>query len=227
MCDEVKIRSQQKHALRGVQTPTYICLLKSPTMDGRFTWSRRTSPAATRCRLGYKFALRARLNLLLTKSAAKRVGRPIADDTCSRCRSAPETLCHILSACPINAGLMRKRHNNILRLVRAVPRRYISGAKIQGPSDDLCPDLVVLNNELNTAILVDVTVPIETSLLSFTTARNKKTNIICTTCLQVVIKSLFSPLLWKYWGLGIRRMFMPSGLSLWGVATRDYSTSYV
>ena len=53
----------------------------------------------------YRFALRARLNLLPTKSVAKRARR-LDNDICPKCTSAPETLAHVLNACTPNAGLM-------------------------------------------------------------------------------------------------------------------------
>ena len=99
----------------------------------------------------FRFALRARLNLLPTKTVAKRVGHAIADDTCLKCRSAPETLAHILNACPPNAGLMRERHGKILkRLIKATPTsagNKFAEQKIKDSPGDLRPDLVVLNDE--------------------------------------------------------------------------------
>ena len=46
--------------------------------------------------------------------------------------------------------------------------------KIPDSPCDLRPDLVVLNNETNTAVIEDVTIPIEASPLSFTTAGDEK-----------------------------------------------------
>ena len=46
------------------------------------------------------------------------------DGTCPKCHKAEETLGHVLNACTPNAGLMRDRHNNVLkRLVKAIPSR--------------------------------------------------------------------------------------------------------
>ena len=126
----------------------------------------------------FRFALRARLNLLPTKTVAKRVGHAIADDTCPKCRSAPETLGHILNTCPPNAGLMRERHGKILkRLIKATPTsagNKFAEQKIKDSPGDLRPDLVVLNDESSTAVIVDVTIPIETSPSSFDAAREEK-----------------------------------------------------
>ena len=69
----------------------------------------------------YRFGLKARLNLLPTRSVSKRIGK-VEIDLCMRCRQAPETLAHILNACPQYAPLMRERHNKILeRTVKAIP----------------------------------------------------------------------------------------------------------
>ena len=126
----------------------------------------------------FRFALHARLNLLPTKTVAKRVGHAIADDTCPKCRSAPETLAHILNACPPNAGLMRERNGKILkRLIKATPTsagNKFAEQKIKDSPGDLRPDLVVLNDEYSTAVIVDVTIPIETSPSSFDAAREEK-----------------------------------------------------
>ena len=126
----------------------------------------------------YRFALKARLNLLPTKTVVKRIGRPINNVNCSRCNQAPETLAHILNACSPNAGLMRERHNSILkRLVKAVPQsagnKFVEQKVLNSPYD-LRPDLVVLNDEANSATIVDVTIPFEASPLAFTTAGEEK-----------------------------------------------------
>ena len=126
----------------------------------------------------YRFALKARLNLLPTKTVVKRIGRPINNINCSRCNQAPETLAHILNACSPNAGLMRERHNSILkRLVKAVPQsagnKFVEQKVLNSPYD-LRPDLVVLNDEANSATIVDVTIPFEASPLAFTTAGEEK-----------------------------------------------------
>ena len=126
----------------------------------------------------YRFALRARLNLLPTKVVAKRAGRAVQDDTCPRCHQAPETLAHILNACTPNAGLMRDRHNAVLtRLTRAVPDsagdKYVE-QKVKDSPWDLRPDLVVLNDSQSTAVIVDVTIPFEATSTSFEAARHEK-----------------------------------------------------
>ena len=123
----------------------------------------------------YRFAIRARLNLLPTKTVVKRAGKPDIDVTCPRCR---RTLAHILNACTPNTGLMRERHNTVLsRLVRAIPKEVgnvFVEQKIPESPGDLRPDVVVLNQSQNTATIVDVTIPFETDELAFEEARNEK-----------------------------------------------------
>ena len=127
----------------------------------------------------YRFAMRARLNLLPTKSVCKRIGK-IQTDLCPKCRSAPETLAHVLNACTPNAGLMRDRHNKILqRLVKAIPRDlgecYVEQKVPESPGD-LRPDIVIINRESKEAIIIDVTVPFESSPEALEIARNQKLN---------------------------------------------------
>ena len=109
---------------------------------------------------------------------AKRTGHPEIDTTCPRYHQAPETLGHILNACTPNAGLMRERHNAILkRLVKAVPReageKFVD-QKIRDAPGNLRPDLVTLNHEEKVATIVDVTIPYEGEVNSFNAARAEK-----------------------------------------------------
>ena len=131
----------------------------------------------------FRFAIRARLNLLPTKTVVKRAGHPEIDTTCPKYHQGPETLGHVLNACMLNActpnaGLMRERHNTILqRLVKAVPReagdKFIE-QKIRDSTGDLRPDLVILNSKRKTATIVDVTIPYEGEVTSFEAARAEK-----------------------------------------------------
>ncbi|KAL5509851.1 hypothetical protein EMCRGX_G005290 [Ephydatia muelleri] len=125
----------------------------------------------------YRFALKARLNLLPTRTVRKRGGEAIQDTSCQRCYQKQETLAHILNHCPPNVGLIRSRHNRILhRLANAIPRS--KGAKlleqsIPGDGMALKPDLVILNKDKSEAYIVDVAVPFEGED-SFRTARQCK-----------------------------------------------------
>jgi hypothetical protein len=63
-----------------------------------------------------RFAIRARLNLLPSKTVVKRAGKSEIDVTCPRCRRSPETLAHILNTCTPNAGLMRERQHHLIKI---------------------------------------------------------------------------------------------------------------
>ena len=123
----------------------------------------------------YKFALRARLNLLPVGTVARRL-RKTQDATCRKCRSQPESLGHVLSACTPNAGLMRKRHNTILgRVVRAIRKDDMDVFVEQAISPDaLKPDIVVRDQVTRETTVVDVTVPYEAGSEAFKNARALK-----------------------------------------------------
>ena len=56
----------------------------------------------------YRFALRARLNLLPTRTVQARCGKVLPDTRCRRCHLVPETLSHITNHCLHNMGLIRQ-----------------------------------------------------------------------------------------------------------------------
>ena len=125
----------------------------------------------------YRFGLKARLNLLPTKSVSKRIGK-VEIYLCMLCRQAPETLAHILNACPPNAPLMRERHNKILeRTVKAIPPsagdRFVEQT-VSGSPFDLRPDIVCINASERTAAIVDIPVPFEWSPEALQAARDEK-----------------------------------------------------
>ena len=81
---------------------------------------------------------------------------------CPKCHSAEETLGHVLNACTPNAGLMRDRHNSVLkRLVKAIPPevgdKFVE-QRVQECTEDLRPDIVIKNSSTSTAYIVDVTI---------------------------------------------------------------------
>ena len=113
----------------------------------------------------YRFAIKARLNLLPTRTVRKRGGEAIQDTSCQRCHEEQETLAHVLNHCPPNVGLVRARHNRILhRLARAIPQSkgvQLLEQTVPGDRMTLKPDLVILNKDTSEAYVVDVTVPFE------------------------------------------------------------------
>lgn len=175
-----------KKMLREAKETKHLeCLLQAPDQGSAFQLVTKDPVSSHWIRDGkylsfsnYRFALRARLNLLPTKAVVKRYRRTDFNDSCPRCHNAEESMAHVLNACPYNAGLMRERHNTIVkRLIRAVPddlgETFVE-QKIKDYPDDLRPDLVVINEEKRRAVIVDVTIPIESNELSFDNARNEK-----------------------------------------------------
>ena len=124
----------------------------------------------------YRFAIKARLNLLPTKSVVQRSVKQI-DTTCARCKSQPETLAHVLNTCTPNTGMMRERHNLILhRLAKAIPRHIddcFLEQQIPGSPGDLQPDIYITNKDSGEAIIVDVTTLFETGTEAFDKARSE------------------------------------------------------
>ena len=123
----------------------------------------------------YKFALRARLNLLPVGTVAKRMKR-VTDATCKRCHAQPESLGHVLNACTPNCGLMRERHNAILqRLVKAIHKEGKNLYVEQAISpDSLRPDILLHNPTTGEAVVADVSVPYESGPEAFNKARAEK-----------------------------------------------------
>ena len=113
----------------------------------------------------YRFAIKARLNLLPTRTVRKRSGEAIPDTSCPRCWQEQETLAHVLNHCPPNVGLVRARHNKILhRLANAIPPSkgfQVVEQCVPGDEKNLKPDLVILNRDTSEAYVVDITAPFE------------------------------------------------------------------
>ena len=148
-----------------------ICTSAHPASNHWVTTGRYTSFGE------YRFAIKARLNLLTTRTSRFRAGDRVPDRSCRRCNSEQETLAHVLNHCPTHVGLLRKRHNNILaRLSNAIPVWRGKQFKEQGvPGDNLGlkPDLVILDDTKKEAFVIDVTMPFEGNG-SFAEARQAK-----------------------------------------------------
>ena len=113
----------------------------------------------------YRFAMKARLNLLPTKTVLKRSGKPNINTSRPGCNGEQETIAHVLNHCPRGEGLIRHRHNAILhQLAKAIPpsrgTQYLE-QMIPGDPQGLKPDVVVLNETTKEAWVIDVTVPFE------------------------------------------------------------------
>ena len=115
----------------------------------------------------YRWAIKARLNLLPVASHKRKFRGAAADTRCRGCTGNIETQEHCLSVCQGNMPAMRARHNKIVeRLVGAIPDSL--GTKfldqtVPECSGSLRPDIVILNEEQKKAYLIDVTCPCERS----------------------------------------------------------------
>ncbi len=92
--------------------------------------------------------------------------------SCPLCKAHPETLGHLLNYCTPLVGLMRARHNLILRrLVNAIPRENDIFVEQGFSPANLKPDIVIVNRSSRDATVVDVTRPYEGECDSFKKAR--------------------------------------------------------
>ena len=159
--------------LRAQRHKEYINQLKTSPDQGRTFSCVSAHPASNSfIRSGryfsfgeYRFAIKARLNPLPTKTVLRRCGKTVANVSCPVCNMEQETLAHILNHCGPNEGLIRARHNAILhRLSKAIPTgqgRQFLEQSIPGDTSALKPDLVVLDELTHRATVIDVSVPFE------------------------------------------------------------------
>eukprot|EP00731_Ephydatia_muelleri_P013732 Em0007g1042a len=178
-------KGQICRAMRAVVQDRHLSRWKAAKDQGRAAECISAHPASNHWIKGgmytsfceYRFAHKARVNLLPTRTVRRRSGEAIQDVSCPKCHLEQETLAHVLNHCPSHVGLVRARHNNILhRLARAIPP--FKGVKlleqvVPGDTRALKPDLVVLNEARSEAYVIDVTVPFEGEL-AFREAREAK-----------------------------------------------------
>ena len=123
---------------------------------------------------GQNYNVKGRLNLLPTKVVPRRIGIVL----CPKCRNAPDTLFHTLSACTPMSGLMRERHNKIVHRLEGATGRLagtvLIDQKVPNSSCQLRPDIVCIDHQNNKIALIDVTIPGETNGEAFEKARNEK-----------------------------------------------------
>ena len=139
-------------------------------LAGSFSWAPESNFWIRECRYlryrEYRWALKARLNLLPVASHKRKYAGPTADTRCRGCTGRVETQTHCLSVCPGNMPAMRARHDQLQkRLVNAIPLDL--GTKFLDQAVPGCPgqrpDVVILNSEKKKAYLIDVTCPNEQS----------------------------------------------------------------
>ena len=115
----------------------------------------------------YRFALKARLNLLPVRTVQARCGKPHLQTSCRRCGQHPETLAHVLNHCHYHLGMIRTRHNMILeRLIKAIPPSLGHKFKEQPAPrivGDNRPDLTIISEDGASCMMVEVSMPFEGS----------------------------------------------------------------
>eukprot|EP00731_Ephydatia_muelleri_P013788 Em0007g1098a len=133
-CGDKTVHWHKRQEVNQVlKSPTYhrhLTSLREATDQGRANFSTSLAEASNYFIYSsafltfaqYRFTLRARLNLLPTRTVQARSGKAITDTRCRLCHQAEETLSHVTNHCLHNMGLIRERHNAILeRLIRAIP----------------------------------------------------------------------------------------------------------
>ncbi|XP_071445627.1 uncharacterized protein T26G10.4-like [Hetaerina americana] len=123
----------------------------------------------------WRFIHRARLNVLPLNGARRGVLN--ASRKCRRCRTEDETLPHVLNHCPSHSAAWKRRHDEILSLLRdALPPKWKArlDQKVEGDHSRLRPDLVVTEVPGGTVHIIDVTVPFENRLEALHAARAAK-----------------------------------------------------
>eukprot|EP00731_Ephydatia_muelleri_P036820 Em0330g3a len=168
-------RKEANHLLKHATQSRHLTDLQEAPDQGRSSYSTSLAEASnyftyTGAYLTfpqYRFALRARLNLLPTRTVQARCGKRITDTCCRQCHLVPETLSHLTNHCLPNMGMIRDRHNAVLeRLIRAIPPSMGNKFKEQPLPETTGanrPDLTIISTDGNSAILVDVCVPFEGS----------------------------------------------------------------
>ena len=176
-CGGVQVRWAKRHDISRVlklETQTrHLTALQEAPDQGRASFSTCLADSSNYFTYSgayltfpqYRFALRARLNLLPTRTVQARCGKVIPDTRCRRCHLVPETLSHITNHCLHNMGLIRARHNAVLeRLIRATPPSLGDKFKEQplpNTTGANRPDLTIIAPDGRSVILVDVCIPFE------------------------------------------------------------------
>ncbi len=170
--------------LRRQANERQLSLLKEAKDQGRFFHLISDSPEGNSWLsngsfisfAAYRFANKARCNLLPVRAVQKRIGK-VCIDLCLACRRDKETLAHVLNGCKHYANAMTTRHIKILDRTRKAANKSLGtqfiDQKIPGSPGILRPDLVITSQ--NEMTIVDVTVPIENDTDAFKQSRETKT----------------------------------------------------
>ena len=121
----------------------------------------------------YRSSIKARLDLLPVGSGKERMRKCHPGSG----RIPKETLPHTLNHCPPHMPLIRARHNSILdRLTKDVPDTFqkFKEQVIPGDTDQLKPDLVLVNSETRKGFIIDVTIPFDDSQDALKDKRRKR-----------------------------------------------------
>ena len=125
----------------------------------------------------FRWAIKARLNLLPVAAHKRKYGGSAADTRCKGCVGHIETQEHCLSVCQSNMPAMKARHDKVMeRLVGAIPDSL--GTKFLDQTVPECsgmqrPDIVILHEGQKKAYLIDVTCPCDRPE-NMTAARKRK-----------------------------------------------------
>eukprot|EP00731_Ephydatia_muelleri_P034302 Em0054g25a len=158
-CDCVEVRWAKRHDINRVlklaTQSRHLTTLQEAPDQGRASFSTCLSEPSNHFTYAYltfpqyRFALRARLNLLPTRTVQVRCGKRLPDTRCRQCHLVPETLSHLVNHCLPNMGMIRDRHNAVLeRLIRAIPPSM--GDKFK---EQPLPDTVGANTVKNAVVI--------------------------------------------------------------------------
>ena len=133
-CNEVEVRWAKRdkvnRVLKMASQSRHLGVLQVASDQGRASFSTCLNKSSNYFTYSgayltfpqFRFALRARLNLLPTHTVQARCGKVIPDTRCHHCHLVPETLSHLVNHCLHSMGQIRERHNTVLeRLIRAIP----------------------------------------------------------------------------------------------------------
>lgn len=113
----------------------------------------------------FRFVHRARLSLLPLGGTPMGSGLKIPL-MCRRCSKASETPAHVFATCPMNHGLITRRHDQVLDVVLEVASKTREIVLEKEPivsvnGVDFKPDIICTNKKSNRISIIELTCPIE------------------------------------------------------------------